>query len=103
MLTREKSATEQLAPAALWGFTVAKKSDDEQAGVAIGEVLPRGAAALAGLQAGDRLMSLDGRWTDSVADCYRAAGYVKPGTAVRIVIVRQHQEMELFVKPSPGL
>src|SRR5260370_18343 len=103
LLMREKPATEQLAPAALWGFTVAKKSDDEQAGVAIQEVLPRGAAAEAGLQAGDRLVSLDGRGTDSVADCYRRAGYVKPGTAVRIVIERQHKEMELFVKPSPGL
>lgn len=103
VLTPEKPVNERLAPAALWGFTVAKKSEDEQPGVAIQKVLPEGAAAQAGLQAGDRLLSLDGRWTDSVTDCYRAARYVKPGMEVRIVIQRQGKEMELTVKPSPGL
>jgi len=103
LLSREKPATEQLAPAALWGFTVTKESNDEQAGVLIREVLRQGPAALAGLQPGDRLVSLDGRWTDSVADCYRAAAYVKPGTRVRIVVERKGREMELFVKPTAGL
>jgi hypothetical protein len=103
LLTREKPTSEQLAPAGLWGITVAKNSNDDQAGVLIQAVLSNGAAALAGAQAGDRLMSLDGRWTDSVADCYRAAAYVKPGTAVRIVVQRQGKEMELLVKPSSGL
>jgi S1-C subfamily serine protease len=103
LLTREKQASEQLAPAALWGFTVAKEANDLQAGVTIKEVLRQGPAALAGIQPGDRLVSLDGRWTDSVTDCYRAAAYVKPGTETRIVVERQGKEMELFVKPALGL
>src|SRR5260370_33435505 len=103
LLTPGKPASERVAPSALWGFTVARKNDDEQSGVAIQDVLPESAAARAGLLKGDRLLSLDGRWTDSVADCYRAARYVKPGMEVRIVIERQGKEMELTAKPSPGL
>jgi membrane-associated protease RseP (regulator of RpoE activity) len=103
LLTREKPANKLLAPAALWGFTVDKKHDDDRSGVSIQQVLPGGAAAKAGLQAGDRLLSLDGRWTDSVADCYAAAGYVKAGTVVGIVVEREGKEMELTVKPLPGL
>jgi Aspartyl protease/PDZ domain len=102
LLTREKSAARLLAPSALWGFSVDTKVDDKPAGVAIKEVLPGGAAAEAGLQAGDRLLSIDGRWTDSVADCYAAASHVKAGTEIRIVIERHGMERELTVKPVAG-
>ena len=78
-----------------------KKKPDKESGVTITEVLPGGAAATAGMRVGDRLLSLDGRWTDSVADCYTAAGYVKPGTEVRLVVV-QGKEIELRVRPLPG-
>ena len=40
------------------------------------DVLPESPAALAGIKTGDRLLTLDGRWTDTVADCYIAAGHV---------------------------
>ena len=103
LLAREKPAAKRLAPAALWGFTIVKESANEQAGVVIQEVLPGGAAQKAGLRAGDRLLSLDGRWTDTVVDCYLAASYVKPGKEVRVVIERQGKEQELLVKPVAGL
>jgi membrane-associated protease RseP (regulator of RpoE activity) len=103
IMGRDKPATKVLAPAALWGFTVDKQKPDQDSGVTITHVLPGGAAATAGLRVGDRLLSLDGRWTDSVADCYAAAGYVKPGTEVRLVIERQGKETELRARPLPGL
>jgi membrane-associated protease RseP (regulator of RpoE activity) len=103
LLGGEKPITKFLAPAGLWGLRVDKKSDDEASGVTINEVWPGGAAAVAGLRAGDRLLALDGRWTDSVADCYAAAGYVKPGTEIRIVIERQGKEIEVSIKPLAGL
>jgi S1-C subfamily serine protease len=103
LLAREKPVAKLLAPAALWGFSVDKKPDDERAGVAIKDVLLGGAAAKAGLRAGDRLLSLDGRWTDSVEDCYTAASYVKPGMEVRILIERQGTETGLTVKPLAGI
>lgn len=92
-----------LSPAAQWGMVVGKEKGDEEAGVVIKEVFPNGAAAAAGLKAGDRLLTLDGRWTDSVADLFAAAGYVKAGTVVPIKVKRQDKEVELKVKPKPGM
>jgi hypothetical protein len=91
------------APAAQWGLVVTKMPGDDEAGVTLKEVLAGSAASAAGLQAGDRLLTLDGRWTDSVADCYAAASHVKPGTAVTVVVRRTSRELELTVKPTFGL
>jgi hypothetical protein len=92
-----------LAPAGQWGFSVSKDAKDEDAGVVVKTVLPESPVAKAGLKVGDRLMTLDGRWTDSVADCYSAASYVRPGSAARLVIVRDGKEMELKVTVQTGL
>jgi len=56
-----------LAPAGLWGLAVDKDKDDEEAGVEVKEVLGGGAAAAAGLKAGDRVLTIDGRWTDTIS------------------------------------
>jgi hypothetical protein len=92
-----------LAPAGQWGFSVVKDAKDMDPGVTVQEVLPDSPAQAAGLQAGDRLLTLDGRWTDSVADCYVAAGFVLPGTAARLTVLRDGKEMELTVKVRAGL
>jgi hypothetical protein len=102
LLAKDKPETKFLAPAALWGFAVDKKAGDEEAGVIVTAVLPGGAAAKAGLQAGDRLLTLDGRWADSVQDCYVAAGYVTPGTQIQVRIKRGGKELELAVRPQSG-
>jgi hypothetical protein len=102
-LLRGKKEPRVLAPAAQWGLVAAKDKDDEEAGVTIKDVMAGGAAAAAGLKAGDRLLTLDGRWTDSLADLYTAAGFVKPGTAVEVVVTRGKKEMTLTVKPVAGL
>jgi hypothetical protein len=105
LLTMLNSTPENkvLAPAAQWGFSVGKDVKDEGAGIVVKTVLPGSPVAKAGLKAGDRLMTLDGRWTDSVADCYLAASYVRPGTEARLVIVRDSKEMELKVTVQSGL
>ena len=54
----------------------------------------------AGLRTGDRLLSLDDHWTDSVVDCYTAAEHVKPGTAARARIQRGGQELDLTLTPE---
>lgn len=92
-----------LGPAAQWGLVLHKEAEDEEAGVTVREVFPGSAAATAGLRAGDRLLTLDGRWTDSVADAYRAAGYVKPGTRAVVTLQRAGREIELTVTPRAGL
>jgi hypothetical protein len=92
-----------LAPAGQWGLVVEKPTGDEEAGVVVKEVLDGSAAAKAGLRRGDRLLTLDGRWTDSVADCYDATRYVKPGTAATVTFKRDGKEMERSVTPRPGI
>jgi hypothetical protein len=104
MLTAgDQPAKPVLAPAGQWGFVVHKEAGDGDAGVEVKEVLPGSAAAAGGLKAGDRLLTLDDRWTDSVADCYAAAGHVPPGTPAKLVIKRAGRERELTVTPRPGL
>jgi len=102
LMKRDKPVTKVLAPAAQWGFTVHKDARDANAGVTIKEVLTGSPAAAGGLQAGDRLLSLDDRWTDSVTECYEAAIHVKPGTAVKVVVKRKDKETVLTVKPATG-
>lgn len=92
-----------LSPAAQWGLLVKKDPGDEADGIVLTDVLPGGAAATAGLKAGDRLLTLDGRWTDTLGDLYRAAGTVKPGATVAVVVRRDGKEVTLKVKPESGL
>jgi S1-C subfamily serine protease len=58
---------------------------------------------VAGLKPGDRVLTIDGRWTDTLADLFAAAGYVKPGTTAPVVVKRDGKEVELKVKPMAGL
>ena len=86
-----------------WGIIVEKDAKDEDAGVTIKLVMAGSPADKAGVKKGDRLLTLDGRWTESIADTYQAAGYAKPGKAVPIVIRREGKEMKLSVTPANGL
>ncbi len=86
--------------AGLWGFAV-KAADDGKPGVIVSEVFAFSPAAAAGLKAGDRLLTLDGRWTDSVGDTYLAASLVKPGRAAAVV-KRGDAETTLTVTPAKG-
>ena len=92
-----------LSPAAQWGFLPSKEEKDEADGVTVKEVFPGGAAATAGLKAGDRLLTIDGRWTDTIPDLYRAAEHIKPGATVAAKVKRDGKEVTLKVKPTAGL
>lgn len=91
-----------LAPAALWGFH-ADNSGDEEAGVTVKKVMNGSPAARAGLKAGDRLLTLDDRWTDTTQDLYAAASLIKPGTTVAVKVKRDGKEIILNMKPVQGL
>jgi len=91
-----------ISPAGQWGLVVQKKDSDADAGVTIKEVMADSPAASAGLKAGDRMLTLDDRWTDTVLDAYLAASLAKPGTAVKVTLKRDGKEMEVTVKPTAG-
>ncbi|MDY3553715.1 PDZ domain-containing protein [Gemmata sp. JC717] len=92
-----------LAPAAVWGFEVGGETAGDTPGVTVTAVLAKSPAALGGLKKGDRLLTLDGRWTDTVGDTFRAAALIKPGKAVPLVIQRDGKELKLTVTPAKGL
>ncbi len=88
--------------AGLWGFSVEKAKGDDAAGVVVNEVFKDGPAMAAGLKSGDRILTLDGRWTDAVGDVYLAASLVKPGRSAALVLKRDGKEMTLNVTPTKG-
>ena len=98
----KKAGPQLLSSAGQWGMRVEKADDDEEAGVTVAEAFPGGAADKSGLKAGDRLLTLDGRWTDTVADCYRAAAEIKPGQPAELVLKRDGKEVKRMVSPAEG-
>jgi hypothetical protein len=103
LTSKKKPPPRLLDPAGLWGIVVAKDEDDDERGVDITKVRPGTAAAMAGLMEGDRLLTLDGRWTESVADVYEAASHVNAGTAAPLLIRRDGKEKKLSITPAAGL
>jgi aspartyl protease/PDZ domain-containing protein len=101
-IVENKPKTKVLAASGQWGLVLDPGNADE-AGVTVREVRPGSAAEHAGLKSGDRLLTLDGRWTDTVADAYLAAGFVKAGVAAKVRVQRGTTEIELIVKPRAGL
>jgi hypothetical protein len=91
-----------LAPAGAWGLDVSKSSGDDEAGVTITTVLPGSPADKAGVKVGDRLLTLDGRWTDTLADTYRATSFVKPGRAAALELKRDGKPVTATVTPVVG-
>jgi S1-C subfamily serine protease len=80
-----------------------KDASDEEDGVDVKAVVAGGPADKGGLKKGDRLLTLDGRWTDSMTDLYEAAGYVKPGRTVTVKVKRDGKEVALKVTPRKGM
>jgi hypothetical protein len=102
-MDRKQPPAEILAPAGQWGFEASKDVKDRDAGVTVKRVLTGSAAAAGGLKPGDRLLSLDDRWTDSVEECFRAAGHVKPGIPAKAIVKRGDKELTLTITPAAGL
>jgi hypothetical protein len=97
------SPKKTLAPAAQWGVLATKEVGDEADGVDVTSVVPGSAADRAGVKRGDRLLTLDGRWTDNLHDLYEAASFVKPGTTVVVRVKRGEKELDLKVTPAKGM
>ena len=92
-----------LAPAGLFGFRVDKDANDEVDGVVVKEVLSDTPAAKAGLKAGDRLLTFDSRWTDTIADTFQAASLVRADRVVPLTVRRDGTELKLHIKANTGL
>lgn len=90
------------APAAVWGLEV-RPSQGKVAGIIVQAVVPKSPAARAGLQQDDRILTIDGRWADTVEDVFRAVSLVKPGRTVDVQIERGGKPQTISVTPKMGL
>ncbi|MEB7883844.1 serine endoprotease DegQ [Serratia fonticola] len=70
---------------------------DAQRGAFISEVMPKSAAAKAGIKAGDILVSLDGKPINSFAELRAKVGTTAPGTTVKIGLLREGKPMDVAV------
>jgi hypothetical protein len=100
MMNREPVRRVLSAPA-LWGMVLDRAPDVD--GVAVTQVYAKSAAEAAGLKAGDRILLLEERWTESVPAFYEAAGAVKPGQTVTLTVLRAGKEIQLQIRPRLGL
>jgi len=103
LMDPNRGKTQVVAPAGVWGFRAVKESGDEMPGVTVKEVFPDGPAAQAGLKVGDRVLTLDDRWTDTVADLFTAASTIRPGASAPLRVRRGDEELTLTVRPKAGL
>jgi PDZ domain/Aspartyl protease len=92
-----------LAPLGLWGLRLGEPTGGlDSPGVPIVEVHAESAAARAGLKPGDVLITLDGRWTTSVADVFHAAADIEPGREAAALIHRDGKEQTITLRPTDG-
>jgi predicted metalloprotease with PDZ domain len=91
------------APTESLGIVVTKDAKDESAGVTISKVLPHGPADNAGLLPGDRLLTLDGRWTDSVEDCYAALSGVDSSRPIDVTLKRDRSPLKTKITVKPAI
>ncbi|OSN01862.1 MULTISPECIES: serine endoprotease DegQ [Lonsdalea] len=70
---------------------------DAQRGAFVSEVLPKSAAAKAGIKAGDVLVSLDGKTINSFAELRAKVGTTAPGKTVKIGLIREGKQQEVTV------
>ena len=70
---------------------------EAQRGAFVSEVLPKSAAAKAGIKAGDVLTSLEGKPINSFAELRAKIGTTAPGKTVKIGLLREGKPLELSV------
>jgi hypothetical protein len=96
----DQSAKRIITSGGLWGVRFGERQGD--IGISVKSVYAGGAAASAGIKAGDIVVSIDGRWTLTPVDFAEAAIYAKPGQPANVKLQRNGSPLELKVVPRLG-
>ncbi|MCK8564980.1 serine endoprotease DegQ [Yersinia ruckeri] len=70
---------------------------DAQRGAFVSEVMPKSAAAKAGIKAGDVLVSVDGKPISSFAELRAKIGTTGPGKTIKVGLLREGKPLEVAV------
>lgn len=77
---------------------------EKSSGLVVGQVLPGGAAELAGLEKGDKIVAVDGRDVDDMDSLHEAMGSRRKGDRISVTVLRDGSEqtfgLELAAMPS---
>ncbi len=95
-----------LSGSALWGLRVEEAGDGDRiaaAGVKVVHVLADSAAARSGVEPGDVISSIDGRWTTTVLDAHAAAATVAAGKSVAVGVNRGGKKLMIAIEPADGV
>lgn len=92
------------------GIVLISNDDDSRPGVKIHQLSPHGKAAAAGLQEGDRLISVNGVTVSEMADLRIAMLDTSPGDIIDVTIGRKKEDtevsqtvqVELTISPAPA-
>jgi len=103
MFASRDTKKKYISPAGLFGIEVDKPNGDDSRGVLITKVWPNSPAAAASVKEGDRLVTFDGRWTDSVIDAFDAVSLVKSGEDIFVSVLRDGQTLRITIRPTLGL
>lgn len=98
----QRTKAKVLAPGGLLGVRPTKDAADVEAGIVLEHVYADSPAAKAGMKSGDRLLTLDHRWTDSVPDLFVALSRIQPDASVSAVVLRDGEELKQTVKLAVG-
>ena len=71
--------------------------EDGQTGMAVEQVSPQGPADMAGMKAGDRIIRIDETKVANIYDYMAATRNKHPDDIVRVVVLRDGQEVTLQV------
>jgi len=92
-----------LTPSGVWGLRLGEPIGGlNSPGVPIVKVYEGSTAARTGLKPGDVLITIDGRWTASIADVYHATAEVEPGRRIPVVVQRDGKDITLLITPADG-
>lgn len=90
-----------LAPNAVWGFTVIAPIN-KSAGVVVTTVA-KGGPADGVLRPGDRILTIEGRWTDSVREAFTAISEIGSGRPIELKVKRRGKVEYIKITPAMGI
>ncbi len=80
------------------GFMLDLSGFDDEPGFAVGDVIPDGPAARAGMKSGDTIITINDKKVNSFGDYMQVLASSKPGDVAEVVVRRGSKKINLKVK-----
>jgi S1-C subfamily serine protease len=102
-LMANNKTRETLCSKGVWGFEVQKLETDTAEGLDIISVVPNSVMAKAGLKKGDRILSFNNIWTDSLEDLFYASSKSNTNEQSKLRILSNNEIKTVLIIPANGI